>query len=212
MNGAPDVDCHAPGVNCDTISSTRAAPISGIDLLEAINFEPLKEAAVHNGGHLRIGLLTNQTGVDAQGRRTIDVLRGIGNGIELTTLFSPEHGLFGAKDSTSIGQEVDPASGLKVISLYGAKDEDRRPKPDDLWNLDAVVIDLQDAGVRFYTYETVLGYFLEASARELARVTNWILLCSTVPIQLADSRCRDRSPKPRRTPISTTPPCPCVTG
>ena len=143
--------------------------LTGIDVLEATNFAALKEAAARNGGHLRIGLLTNQTGVDAQGRRTIDVLRGIGNGIELTTLFSPEHGIFGAKDSTNIGQEVDPVSGRKVISLYGAKDSDRRPKPADLWSLDAVVIDMQDAGVRFYTYETVLGYFLEASACQTRR-------------------------------------------
>jgi len=138
--------------------------LTGIDVLEATNFAALKEAAALNGGDLRIGLLTNQTGRDAEGRRTIDVLRGIGNGIELTTLFSPEHGLFGAKDSTNIGQEVDSASGLKVISLYGPTDADRRPKPEDLANLDAVVIDLQDAGVRFYTYETVVGYFLEAAA------------------------------------------------
>jgi SSS family transporter len=163
-----------PGPDLDTIPSSLTALISedkanpqttltGIDVLEATNFAALKEAAARNGDHLRIGLLTNQTGLDAQGRRTIDVLRGIGNGVELTTLFSPEHGIFGAKDSTNIGPEVDPATGLKVISLYGAKDEDRRPRPEDLKNLDAVVIDLQDAGVRFYTYETVLGYFLEAA-------------------------------------------------
>ena len=147
-------------------SATSPRTLTGIDVLEATNFAALKEAAARNGGHLRIGLLTNQTGVDAHGRRTIDVLRGIGNGIELTTLFSPEHGIFGAEDSTSIGQEVDAASGLKVISLYGAKDSDRRPKPADLWNLDAVVIDLQDAGVRFYTYETVLGYFVDGTICE----------------------------------------------
>jgi SSS family transporter len=140
--------------------------LTGIDVLEATNFAALKDATARNDGHLRIGLLTNQTGLDAQGRRTIDVLRGVGGGIELTTLFSPEHGIFGAKDSTEIGPEVDPASGLTVISLYGAKDADRRPKPEDLKNLDAVVIDLQDAGVRFYTYETVLGYFLQAAGQE----------------------------------------------
>jgi len=135
--------------------------LTGIDVLEATNFAALKEAAARNGGHLRIGLLTNQTGLDSHGRRTIDVLRGIGHGVELTTLFSPEHGIFGAKDSTNIGREIDAASGLKVISLYGPTDADRRPKFGDLANLDAVVIDLQDAGVRFYTYETVLGYFVE---------------------------------------------------
>jgi SSS family transporter len=138
--------------------------LTGIDVLEATNFAALKEAAVRNGGRLRIGLLTNQTGVDAEGRRTIDVLRGVGGGVELTTLFSPEHGIFGAKDSTEIGQEVDAASGLRVISLYGAKATDRWPKLEDLKKLDAVVIDLQDAGVRFYTYETLVGYFIQAAA------------------------------------------------
>jgi uncharacterized protein YbbC (DUF1343 family) len=84
-------------------------------------------------------------------------------------LFSPEHGIFGAKDSTEIGQETDAATGLKVSSLYGAKDSDKRPKPEELKDLDVVVIDLQDAGVRFYTYESVTGYFVEASACEVAR-------------------------------------------
>jgi SSS family transporter len=142
---------------------------TGIDVLESTQFAVLKEMAAKHGGKLRIGLLTNQTGVDAQGRRTIDVLRGIGGNIELVTLFSPEHGIFGAKDSTEIGQEVDTASGLKVTGLYGAKDADRRPKAEDLKGLDAVVIDLQDAGGRFYTYETVVGYFVEASACEIGR-------------------------------------------
>jgi uncharacterized protein YbbC (DUF1343 family)/CubicO group peptidase (beta-lactamase class C family) len=143
--------------------------LTGIDVLEATNFAALKDLASHHGGHLRIGLLANQTGLDAQGRRTIDILRSAGSGIELVTLFSPEHGIFGAKDSEAIGQEVDPATGLKVISLYGPKDSDKRPKSEDLKDLDAVVIDLQDAGVRFYTYETVLGYFLESAACEAAQ-------------------------------------------
>jgi SSS family transporter len=149
MNGAPSV-------------------LTGIDMLEATGLAPLKDVARKLGWKLRVGLLTNQTGLDGKGRRTIDVLRAAGGGIELVKLFSPEHGIFGAKDSTEIGQEVDPASGLKVTSLYGAKDADRRPKPEDLKDLDAVVIDLQDAGVRFYTYETVVGYFLEAAASERA--------------------------------------------
>jgi len=114
---------------------------------------------------VRVGLLTNQTGVDAAGRRTIDVLRGAGGGIDLTVLFSPEHGIAGVKDSMEVKGGVDEATGLPVVSLYGAKDADRRPKVEDLKKLDAVVIDLQDAGVRFYTYETVMGYFLEAAAK-----------------------------------------------
>jgi len=139
--------------------------LTGIDVLEADGFAELKKLAADKGGKLKIGLLTNQTGLDAEGRRTIDVLRGAGGGIELTTLFSPEHGIAGAKDSMEVKGGVDGATGLPVVSLYGAKDADRRPKVEDLKKLDAVVIDLQDAGVRFYTYETVMGYFLEAASK-----------------------------------------------
>jgi SSS family transporter len=145
--------------------SSTGATASGIDLLESTHFSALRDAAARHGGRLRIGLLTNQTGLDREGRRTIDILNKSIPEVELKTLFSPEHGIFGTKDSTKIGNEVDPATRLPVISLYGAKDEQRRPSPEALKNLDAVVIDLQDAGVRFYTYEAVVGYFLEAAAR-----------------------------------------------
>ncbi|HXE06658.1 MAG TPA: sodium/solute symporter [Acidobacteriaceae bacterium] len=143
--------------------------LAGVDVLEQTKFKALTELAAKHGGHLRVGLLTNQTGIDSEGRRTIDVLRGDAAraaGIDLVRLFSPEHGLFGKKDSNNIGQETDEASGLKVVSLYGAKDADKRPKPEDLKDLDAVVIDLQDAGARFYTYETVVGYFIDAASCE----------------------------------------------
>jgi uncharacterized protein YbbC (DUF1343 family) len=83
----------------------------------------------------------------------------------LTTLFSPEHGISGAKDSFALKSGVDAASGVPVVSLYGPKSSDKRPKVEDLAKLDAVVIDLQDAGVRFYTYESVVGYFLEAAGK-----------------------------------------------
>jgi uncharacterized protein YbbC (DUF1343 family) len=68
-------------------------------------------------------------------------------------------------DTTKIGDSRDPATGVPVYSVYGSTDESRRPTQDVLKQLDAVVIDLQDAGVRFYTYETTLGYFLEAAAK-----------------------------------------------
>jgi len=161
-----------PNTSVCSVAALSICPpkvLTGIDVLERSKFEALTGIAAKHGGRLRLGLLTNQTGVDAEGRRTIDILRGADNGIQLVRLFSPEHGLFGEKDSTTIDQETDTASGLKVVSLYGAKDADKRPKPEDLKDLDAVVVDLQDAGVRFYTYETVVGYFLEASACEAAR-------------------------------------------
>ena len=142
---------------------------TGIDVLESSGFNALRDAAARHGGKLRLGLLTNQTGFDDKGRRTIDVLandaKAIAPGVELTTLFSPEHGIAGAKDSMEVKSTVDATTGVPVISLYGPEDADKRPKVEDLKKLDAVVIDLQDAGVRFYTYESVVGYFVEAAAK-----------------------------------------------
>lgn len=137
---------------------------TGIDVLERDNFAELRALNAKQGGHLRIGLLTNQTGVDAEGHRTIDVLAHA-QGVELKMLFSPEHGIQGAQDSEHISNTMDAQTGLPVISLYGATDAQRRPPLDAMHSLDAVVIDLSDVGVRFYTYETVVGYFLEAAAK-----------------------------------------------
>jgi uncharacterized protein YbbC (DUF1343 family) len=147
------------------VAVTNGQTLTGIDVLESTHFTPLREAAARHNGRLRLGLLTNQTGVDREGQRTIDVLLHSIPEVELKTIFTPEHGLFGAKDTEKIGAEVDTVSHLPVISLYGAKPEQRRPSLERLKNLDAVAIDLQDAGVRFYTYETVMGYFLEAAAQ-----------------------------------------------
>jgi uncharacterized protein YbbC (DUF1343 family) len=81
-------------------------------------------------------------------------------------VFSPEHGLTTNLDTTQIANGTDPATHLPVISLYGAHDADRRPTHDQLADLDAVVIDLQDVGVHFWTYEAAVGYFLEAASAE----------------------------------------------
>ncbi|MGA3224843.1 MAG: sodium/solute symporter [Acidobacteriaceae bacterium] len=134
---------------------------AGIDVLEQEHFAPLAALAAKHGGTLRVGLLTNQTGLDAQGRRTIDVLAGA-PGLQVKLLFSPEHGINGALDKEGIQDTKDVSTGLPVVSLYGAQ---RRPSLETLRGLDAVLIDLQDAGVRFYTYETVVRYFLEAAGR-----------------------------------------------
>jgi SSS family transporter len=147
----------------------RCPTYTGIDVLEYTHFADLAPIAARHNNRLRLGLLTNQTGLDSKGRRTVDILFNDASrafrGITLTTLFSPEHGLLGIKDSMKIGNDTDAATRLPVISLYGAKDEQRRPSMDALKDLDAVVIDLQDAGVRFYTFETIVGYFLEAVAK-----------------------------------------------
>ena len=141
--------------------STRNGSVkNGIDVLDAHGFDVLQVA----GRKKRVGVLTNQTGVDAQGRRTIDVLAQA-PGVELAAIFSPEHGVTGTLDTTHIGDTKDALTGVTVYSVYGGTDAARRPSLDVLKQLDAVVIDIQDAGARFYTYETTLGYFLEAAAQ-----------------------------------------------
>jgi uncharacterized protein YbbC (DUF1343 family)/CubicO group peptidase (beta-lactamase class C family) len=132
---------------------------TGIDVLEAHNFDPVRATT----GKKKIGVLTNQTGVDLQGRRTIDVLAQA-PGMSLNAIFSPEHGVTGTLDTTHVGNSTDAATGVPVYSVYGGTDAARRPSQDVLKNLDAVVVDIQDVGVRYYTYETTLGYFLEAAA------------------------------------------------
>jgi uncharacterized protein YbbC (DUF1343 family) len=138
----------------------NGAVLSGIDVLESQNFDPVRAAT----GKRKIGVLTNQTGIDSQGRRTIDVLAQA-PGISLDAIFSPEHGVTGTLDTTDVGNSRDAATGVAVYSVYGAKDAARRPSLEVLKNLDAVVVDIQNVGARFYTYETTLGYFLEGAAK-----------------------------------------------
>jgi uncharacterized protein YbbC (DUF1343 family)/CubicO group peptidase (beta-lactamase class C family) len=144
--------------------STRNGTVkNGIDVLEDHGFDVLQPASGATGKK-RIGLVTNQTGVDSQGLRTIDVLAKA-PGVSLEAIFSPEHGVTGTLDTTGIGNSVDAATGVPVYSVYGGTDAARHPPADVMKNLDAVVFDIQDAGVRYYTYETTLGYFLEGAAQ-----------------------------------------------
>src|SRR2546422_11443180 len=122
---------------------------TGIDVLEAQKFAPLK------GKH--IGLITNHTGLDAQEKTTISLLAHA-PGVQLVALFSPEHGLAGKMDD-KVTSTKEPSTGLPVYSLYG---ETRRPTDEMLNGIDALVFDIQDAGVRFYTYTTTMGYCMEA--------------------------------------------------
>jgi len=134
---------------------------NGIDVLEEHGFREIHADRAHP---VRVGLVTNQTGVDAKGERTIDVLAHA-PGVKLTAIFSPEHGIAGKVDTTDIGDERDAATGVPVYSVYGATEAKRRPDAEVLKGLDVVVFDVQDVGVRFYTYETTLGYFLEGAAK-----------------------------------------------
>jgi uncharacterized protein YbbC (DUF1343 family)/CubicO group peptidase (beta-lactamase class C family) len=124
---------------------------TGIDVLKSEDFEMLKG--------LSVGLITNHSGIDSEGKRTIDLLYHA-PGVKLKAIFSPEHGLHGKEDK-KVSSGVDPVTGLPVYSLYG---DVKRPTAKMLEGLDAIVFDLQDAGTRFYTYISTLGYAMEAAA------------------------------------------------
>lgn len=124
--------------------------LNGIDVLHATRYEALQG--------LRIGLITNQTGIDRIGNSTIDLLRSA-PGVHLVALFSPEHGIRGTEDHEDVGD--DRVSGLPVHSLYN---ERRKPSPEQLQGLDALVFDIQDIGTRFYTYMATMGLAMEAAA------------------------------------------------
>lgn len=114
----------------------------------------------------RIGLLTNQTGVDERGRSNIELLReprATREGVNLVMLFAPEHGIRGTEDRTGLPHEVDRKSGLPVISLY---DRQTTAPPDSLLStLDALVFDLQDIGARPWTYVGAMVYSMRAAKR-----------------------------------------------
>ena len=129
-----------------------AKVLTGIDVLERDNFKQL--------AGLTLGLVTNHTGRDREGRQTIDVLSKVPN-LKLVALFSPEHGIRGVADE-KVSDSKDEVTGLPIYSLYG---ETRRPRPDQLTGLDALVFDIQDVGARFYTYISTLGYVLEEAAK-----------------------------------------------
>jgi uncharacterized protein YbbC (DUF1343 family) len=133
------------------IPVSAAQTLTGIDVLEAQKFAPLAGK--------RVGLITNQTGIDRNRRSTIDLLAHA-PGVKLVALFSPEHGIRGTFDAR-VSSTTDEATGLPVYSLYG---ETERPTDAMLAGLDVLVFDIQDAGVRFYTYITTMGYAMEAAA------------------------------------------------
>ncbi len=134
---------------------------TGIDVLEEHNFRELGPDPAHPR---RVGLITNQTAFDSQGRRTADLLAHA-PGLKLAAIFSPEHGIAGKLEIANIGDSVDSATGATIDSVYGNTDAKRRPTDAEIAGLDVIVYDIQDVGVRFYTYESTLGYFLEAAAK-----------------------------------------------
>ncbi|MCB1206431.1 MAG: DUF1343 domain-containing protein, partial [Verrucomicrobiae bacterium] len=149
----PAPDASAP-VPAKTAAGDPRTVLNGIDVLERDGFSLLKG--------MKVGLVTNQTGINRERRSTIDLLADA-PGVELKVLFSPEHGIRGVLDQEIIDDEVDATTGLPVYSLY--QTEKRKPTRAQLAGLDALVFDIQDIGCRFYTYVSTMGLAMEA-ARE----------------------------------------------
>jgi len=109
----------------------------------------------------RVGLITNQSGIDRQRRSTIDLLRAIPN-LRLVALYSPEHGIRGVAEAR-VASSVDEKTGLPIHSLYGDTD---KPTPQMLEGIDVLVYDIQDLGVRQYTFESTLALAMRAAAEK----------------------------------------------
>ena len=131
---------------------------TGLDMMRANAFAALRGK--------RVGLVTNHTGRARDGATAIDLLHQASD-VKLAALFSPEHGIRGILDS-KVPSETDQKTGLPIHSLYG---ETRRPTAAMLDGLDAIVIDLQDIGTRFYTYMTTMAYVMEEAAKRNIAVT-----------------------------------------
>jgi uncharacterized protein YbbC (DUF1343 family)/CubicO group peptidase (beta-lactamase class C family) len=148
---APDASTPAAPA-ADAPARLEGPTLTGLDRLVADDFASLAGRS--------IGLITNQTGVDGQGRRGVDLLAAAPR-VRLRALFSPEHGITGQVDA-NVPNGRDAATGLPIWSLYGPA---RRPSPEMLNGIDTLVFDIQDVGARYYTYLTTLVYALEESGR-----------------------------------------------
>ena len=120
-----------------------------------------------------MALITNQTGIDERGRRTIDLLtsdpRAQRAGVKVVRLFAPEHGAKGTADKPNLADDTDEKTGLTIHSLY---QRSTIAPPDSLLrDVDVLVVDLQDIGTRTWTYVGVMLYAMKASVRRGRSVT-----------------------------------------
>lgn len=159
------MDIRVPGMHITGYNETlagagvrrvvaRSAEVeTGLDVLAQSNFTPFQGR--------RVGLVTNHTGRSRDGRRNIDVM--LAAGVKVAALYSPEHGISGKEDREDIGNSKDATTGLPIFSLYSGPN--RKPSPEMLRNVDVVVFDIQDVGVRFYTYLSTLLNVMEMTAQ-----------------------------------------------
>jgi uncharacterized protein YbbC (DUF1343 family) len=139
------------------MSTTRAVR-TGLDVLRDQAFAPVRD--------LRVGLVTHPAAVDVRLRHAAELLAEA-PGVRLAVLFGPEHGFLGdAQDLVGVRDSAEPLSGIRVHSLYGDRFESLRPTEEQLRGLDALVIDLQDVGSRYYTFQATMLLCLEAASRQ----------------------------------------------
>jgi len=132
-----------------------AKVLVGVDTLRARDFPGLSGK--------RVGLIMNPASVDSNGISTLNILR-YSRQVKLVALFGPEHGIYGTvKAGQNFGNQIDPQTGLPVYSLYGAT---RKPTPEMLRGIDVLIYDLQDIGVRSYTFISTLGLVMQAAEEQ----------------------------------------------
>ena len=132
---------------------TKEVVKTGIDVLESNGFKQLQGK--------KIGLVTNPSGVNNKLVSTVDILANA-PGVELVALYGPEHGVRGdIHAGDKVSDDVDPKTGVPVYSLYG---KTRKPTPEMLKDVDAIVYDIQDNGCRSFTFISTLGLLMEAAA------------------------------------------------
>jgi len=142
----------------------KEAPVlmTGLDQLEVRGLDKLAGK--------RVGLITNHTALDAEGRHAADILHAA-EGVELVAIFAPEHGFRGeAEAGEHVVDSVDERTGARIYSIYG---ETRKPTAEMLEGVDILIFDIQDIGARFYTYISTMGYCMEAAAEQGMPI--WVL-------------------------------------
>ena len=144
-----------PARAAEPAAEAKPAVMAGIDVLVERGFSDLKG--------LRVGLITNQTGLDRQGRSTVQLFANA-QGVTLSALFSPEHGFAGGSEDESIASGTFSLSDGRTVPLYSLYGSTKAPTAEMLQGLDVLVFDIQDAGARFYTYSTTMALALQAAA------------------------------------------------
>ncbi|MDO4296580.1 MAG: DUF1343 domain-containing protein [bacterium] len=125
--------------------------VLGLDQIEAI------QKKVKNQ---RIGLITNSSGVNSSWETNLSIF--LKNGLSIAVLFTPEHGLFGEGAGKKVENSIYPEYNLPIVSLFCG--EKQKPKREDLDGVDCLIYDIQDVGLRYYTYIYTLGYCMEMAA------------------------------------------------